>query len=269
MKTILLATVYCGAIAMASSWVRAEPVAVFAAGSLRGVVTDLAAEAKTTLGIEVVPTFGGSGLLRERIEKGEKADLFLSADLGSPRKLASGTKTVVPAIAFSRNRMCVISRKSAGVTAANLVNQLLAKKTRLKTSTPVADPAGDYAWSIFDRIEATRPGAGTALKEKAQSMMSVTAEPASPGQSAAAALFAANKVDVSITYCSAAASLQKDVPGLDSLEIPAKFDPHPVYGAAVLADRPEVLRLTLFLLSDKGQAILARNGLVPLSGTGE
>src|ERR1700742_1851069 len=114
---------------LVSPWVRAEPVAIFSAGSLRGVVTDLSAEAKATLGIEVVPTFGGSGLLRERIEKGEKADLFLSADVGSPRKLASDAKTVVPAIAFSRNRMCVISRKSAGVTAANLVNQLLAKKT--------------------------------------------------------------------------------------------------------------------------------------------
>src|SRR6201994_1663926 len=111
MKKILLTVV----VLVASPWVRAEPVAVFAAGSLRGVVTDLAAEAKATLGIDVVPTFGGSGLLRERIEKGEKAELFLSADLGSPRKLAADARTIVPALAFSRSRMCIVSRKSTGV----------------------------------------------------------------------------------------------------------------------------------------------------------
>jgi molybdate transport system substrate-binding protein len=248
--------------------VQAEPVAVFAAGSLRGVVNDLASEANSALGFELVSTFGGSGLLRERIEKGEKADLFLSADLGSPQKLTSQGRTVVPVIAFARNRMCIVSRKSAGVTPSNLVDRLLAKNMRLKTSTPVADPAGDYAWSIFDRIEITRPGAGTSLKDKASSLMDVTAPAAAPGQSMAAALFAAGKIDISITYCSASASLEKEVPELTSFEVPAKFDPHPIYGAAVLSDRPETLRLMLFLLSEKGQTILARNGLLPLTGPG-
>ena len=268
MQRILLVGLLAASGGVVAAAVQAEPVAVFAAGSLRGVVNDLASEANSALGIELVSTFGGSGLLRERIEKGEKADLFLSADLGSPQKLTSQGRTVVPVIAFARNRMCIVSRKSAGVTSANLVDRLLAKNMRLKTSTPVADPSGDYAWSIFDRIEITRPGAGTSLKDKAKSLMDLTAPTVAPGQSAAAALFAADKIDISITYCSASAGLEKEVPGLTSFEVPAKFDPHPLYGAAVLSDRPETLRLVLFLLSEKGQAILARNGLVPLTGPG-
>jgi molybdate transport system substrate-binding protein len=268
MQRILLVGLLAASGGVIAAAVQAEPVAVFAAGSLRGVVNDLASEANSALGIELVSTFGGSGLLRERIEKGEKADLFLSADLGSPQKLTSQGRTVVPVIAFARNRMCIVSRKSAGVTSANLVDRLLAKNMRLKTSTPVADPSGDYAWSIFDRIEITRPGAGTSLKDKAKSLMDVTAPTVASGQSAAAALFAADKIDISITYCSAAAGLEKEVPGLTSFEVPAKLDPHPLYGAAVLSDRPETLRLVLFLLSEKGQAILARNGLVPLTGPG-
>ena len=126
----------------------------------------------------MTPTFGGSGALRERIEKGEKPDLFLSADLGSPQKLAAQGRTVVPVAAFARNRMCIVSRRSAGVTAANLVDRLLATETRVKTSTPIADPSGDYAWAIFDRIDALKPGAGALLKAKAQAAMNCGRHPA-------------------------------------------------------------------------------------------
>ena len=52
--------------------VRADPVQILAAGSLRGVVYDLAA-AGNAVSVEVRSDFGGSGLLRERIEKGAKA----------------------------------------------------------------------------------------------------------------------------------------------------------------------------------------------------
>src|SRR6478735_9927679 len=186
---------------------QADPVQVLAAGSLRGVVSDLAA-AGHAMSVEVRSDFGGSGLLRERIEKGEKADLFLSADLASPRKLQALGRTVLPVVAFARNRMCVVSPRSAGVTQNNLVERLLAKGVRVKTSAPIADPSGDYAWTIFDRIDAARPGVGAKLKEKAQANMTATATPTVPGQSAAAALFAANLIDMSITYCSASASLE-------------------------------------------------------------
>jgi ABC-type molybdate transport system substrate-binding protein len=203
--------------------------------------------------------------MRERIEKGEKPDLFTSADLGSPRKFEAGHRTVIPVIAFARNRMCVLSRRTAGVTDANLVDRMLSKDIRLKTSTPVADPAGDYAWAIFDRIEEHRPGSGAILKEKAQALMSLSAAPTAPGQSPYAALFASRQIDMAITYCSGITNLAKDAPDLTSLLVPPALDPHPVYGLAVLTDRPAALRLALYLLSEKGQAIIAKAGLVPIS----
>jgi len=248
----------------ASPAVRADPVEILAAGSLRGVVSDLAAAAKS-MHIEVDADFGGSGLLRERIEKGAKADLFLSADLGSPRKLQALKRTALPVVAFARNRMCVVARKSAGVTQTNLIDRLVAEGVRVKTSAPIADPSGDYAWAIFDRIDAAKPGAGARLKENAQAHMAATARTTTAGQSPAAALFAANVVDMSITYCSASTSLEKELPDLVSIEVPPALDPRPIYGMAVLSDRPEVLRLALFLLSEEGQTLLARNGLLPVS----
>lgn len=241
----------------------ADSVEVYAAGSLRGVVADLARESVGSLATEVKSTFGGSGSLRERIEGGEKPDLFLSADLGSPRKLESEGRTLVPVIPFARNRMCIVSRGSSSITAANLIDRLLDPAVRVKTSTPVADPSGDYAWAIFDRIDARRPGAGAVLKKKAQALMSVTA-PVAPGQNPTAALFAAGAIDVSITYCSGTAPLQKELPQLTSLPVPPDLDPHPVYGLAVLSAKPAAWRLALFLLSQQGQALIASNGLLTL-----
>lgn len=245
-----------------------ETIEVFSAGSLRAVWTEVAQQAGPVLDIEVKATFGGSGLMRERIEKGETPDLFTSADLGSPRKLESQGRTQVPVVPFARNRMCVVSRRSAGVTAANLIDRMLAKDVRLKTSTPVADPSGDYAWAIFERIEALRAGSAAILKEKAQASMSLSAAPATPNQSPYAALFESRKVDMAITYCSGVGNLTKDVPDLASLVVPPQLDPHPVYGIAVLSTKPAALRLALFLVSEKGQAIVARAGLVPIDAQG-
>lgn len=258
----------CAASVTAAPQAHARTVEIYSAGSLRGVVGDLSKQA-TAFGIEVKGTFGGSGSLRERIEKGEKPDLFLSADVGSPRKLQDEGHTVVPVIAFARNRMCVVYRRAAGVTPTNLIDNLLAKNVRLKTSTPIADPSGDYAWAIFDRIDTMRPGSGAVLKEKAQALMNVEATPATPTQSAGAALFASHQIDISLTYCSGFPALRKEVPELASFPVPPRLDPHPVYGMAVLSDKPDVLRLALFLMSDQGQALVEKNGLVPVSGTRE
>jgi molybdate transport system substrate-binding protein len=248
-----------------------QTVQVFAAGSLRGVVGDLAKQAGPDLGVEVKGEFGGSGLMRGRIEKGEKADLLMSADMDSPRKLQAQGLTVLPVIAFAKNRECVVSRKALGVTPANLVDKLLDPKVRIKTSQPIADPSGDYTWAIFDKIDALRPGAGKTLKAKGEASWPLTAQPAqgqsTQGQSAQAALFAQDKIDLSIVYCSAA--IDKELPDLlASFPVPAALDPHPQYGVAVLSNRPEVLRTALYLLSEKGQAIVARNGLISLTGDG-
>jgi molybdate transport system substrate-binding protein len=242
----------------------AQAVEIYSAGSLRAAVNEMAAAVREDFKIEVNPTFGGSGLLRERIEKGESPDLFMSADLGSPHQLAKQGRTRLPVIAFARNRMCIVSRRAARVTADDFIDRMLAPGVRVRTSTPVADPAGDYAWAIFDRIEAQRPGAGARLKDKAQAlMMTTTATPT--GTNPMAALFAADQIDVLITYCSGVATLTKDVPGLVSLLVPPSLDPHPVYGLAVLSEKPEALRVALFVLSEAGQAIIARAGLVPLA----
>ena len=262
--TVLVQIMFCLPLsAVAAGPAREDTVDVFAAGSLRGVVDTLAKEAGPALNIEVKSSFGGSGTMRERIEKGAKADLLLSADLGAPRKLEAQGRTVVPAIAFARNRLCVISRKSAGVTAANFVDRMLDPQVRVKTSTPILDPSGDYAWLLFDEIDHIRAGAGATLKNKARTVLdAIAALP--PASQSAAALFSSKQIDMSITYCSGSAAIEKERPELASLEVPAQLDPHPIYGIAVLTTNPAAMRLALFLLSDKGQEIVAKENLIPI-----
>ena len=55
-----------------------EPVNVFAAGSLREALTAIADEYEKSTGQRIALSFAASGLLRERIEKGEAAQVFLS-----------------------------------------------------------------------------------------------------------------------------------------------------------------------------------------------
>ena len=249
--------------ATATAPARAETVEVFAAGSLRCVVSDLANEVSAAFHIQVNASFGGSGSMRERIEKGEKADVLLSADLGSPHKLESEGRTFVPVIAFARNRLCVVSRKSAHINAANFIDRMLEPKIRVKTSTPIVDPSGDYAWALFDAIDRIRPASGAILKGKAESLTKAVATSA-PTSQGAAALFSSDLIDVSITYCSDTDAMQKDLPELTSFEVPVQLDPHPVYGLAVLTSKPGAMQLALFLLSEKGQAILAKEKLIPI-----
>ena len=112
------------------------------------------------------------------------------------------------------------------------------------------------------------PGSGAILKEKAQVTMGITATPNTREQSPTAALFAAKQIDIAVTYCSASTALEKEAPELTSLVVPPKLDPHPLYGMAVLSNKPPAQRLALLLLSEKGQAIIASQGLVPLTESG-
>jgi ABC-type molybdate transport system substrate-binding protein len=263
----LRAVVACGAIAvgMVATDAVAETVEIYAAGSLRTAVEALVKQAVLGADVELKPTFGGSGILRQRIEAGEHPDLFLSADMASPRKLAEAGRAIVPVVPFARNKMCLVARRSVSLTGANLVDRMLAGGLRLKTSTPVADPAGDYAMAIFDRIDASRPGAGRILRDKAQSLMDASAAmPPVAGHSVGASLFLNNQIDMMVTYCSATQSIEKEVPELATVAFPPELEPRPVYGLALLSTKPGAMRLALFLLSVDGQAIVAQAGLLPI-----
>jgi ABC-type molybdate transport system substrate-binding protein len=65
-----------------------EPVRLYAAGSLRAALEEIGAQFTAETGTRVAGTYGASGLLRQRIDKGEKAEVFASANMEHPAALA-------------------------------------------------------------------------------------------------------------------------------------------------------------------------------------
>ena len=241
----------------------ADPMRVYAAGSLSSVLPKLIAAAGLPKGSVAPPVFGPAGLLRQRLQGGEHADLFASADLGQAEAVAQGADVMV--VPFVRNRMCVAAPEWLGLTADTLLDRLLSPELRLATSTPGADPGGDYALAVFARSEALHPGAEAVLQAKALMLVGGPGSPAPlTGRSATGSVFLGNRADALLYYCSGGAALKQEVPALASIPLPEALEVHPVYAMAVSTSRPEAMQLALFMLSTRGQAILQQAGFEPL-----
>lgn len=241
------------------------PLRVYAAGSLTGAFNALLDAFGTPPGSAAQPTYGPSGLLRERLERGEPADVFASADMSQPRRLADAGRST-PVVLFARNRMCALGRAALGLTQANLLDRLLDPSVKLATSTPRADPGGDYAWAVFARADQVHPGAKATLEGKAQQLVGGPGmTPLVPGQGPSEGVFLSGRADVMLGYCSGTETVRRAVPDLAAVPLPPELEVGPEYGLTVLSASPAAARFALFVMSESGQAILARHRLIPVT----
>ena len=244
----------------------ADALRVVGAGSLTDAFTDLLRRFPAGTDTIAAPEFGPSGLMREKIETGLNVDLFASADMGQARRLAVGhpERSVIH---FTRNRLCAVSRTAVGLTTTNMLDRLLDPAVRLATSTPGADPGGDYAWAVFARAEAIRAGAGAALEAKAQQLYGggVKTPPLVPGKGAVEGIFLSDRADVGLAYCSGAPAVVREVPGLVVVPLPPELSVGPAYGMVLLNTKPLTLRFATFVMSEGGQAIMKAHGFDPVA----
>ena len=153
-----LAIPLVGLVTLASPAIAADTLSLYAAGSLKAALTDVAKAYEQAYGTPVEMEFAASGLLRERIEGGAPVDVFASANMEHPGTLmAAGWGG--PVALFARNQLCALAQPEVKASPASLLDVLLDPAVRLGTSTPKADPSGDYAWQVFEQAEALRPGA--------------------------------------------------------------------------------------------------------------
>jgi molybdate transport system substrate-binding protein len=245
---------------------KAAQLHVLAAGSLREAIGELGKQYQQATGVEVRADFGPSGILRQRVEKGERADLFASADVGHPQALLKqGLATRV--VMFTRNRLCAFAIHKLGLTTANFIDRLLDPAVRLGTSTPKADPAGDYTWAMFHRIDALHPGSYAVLDKKAQQIVGgPTNNAPTGGKDPAAAALATGRVDLFVGYCSGTKRLLAQVPQLQIVAVPEPVATGPEYGLAILkrADA-HAADFALFMLSPTGQQVFADQGFAPVA----
>jgi ABC-type molybdate transport system substrate-binding protein len=244
-----------------------DNLAIYAAGSLRGAMTELAQgweKSGSGGAVKANLSFGASGLLRDRIAGGEKAQVFASANMTHPQSLqASGQADSV--VAFARNALCVLAATDFSLVNKPLAQRLLDAEVRVGTSMPKADPAGDYAFEMFDRIESTGAapaGSAAALKAKALQLAGGPNSALPPaGRTIYGVLMEQRQADVFITYCTNATLAQREVPALQVLAVPAAINVSASYGiAAIKPVTPGARSFIDFVLGPSGQGILARHG---------
>ena len=242
-------------------------VSVFAAGSLRAAFTDAANEWQISKpNARVRFTFGASGLLKDRLmQGGERVDVFASANMEHPQALEkSGLAQGVQR--FATNALCALVRPGLAVTSNSLVERMLDPAVKLGTSTPGADPSGDYAWEMFRRIEQTgTPDAFKALSTKALQLTGGVQSPPPPaGRNVYAVLVEQGAADVFITYCTNSLVATREQPRLVSVKVPAAINVSASYGIVVLKGASSLATdFADYLVSRDGQAVLARHGFSP------
>jgi molybdate transport system substrate-binding protein len=242
---------------------RAEPapIVLFAAGSLREAMTQIAADYGAAAGVAVHTEFGPSGLLRERIEQGAHADLLASADMSHP--LALQQRGLAERVAvFARNAVCAFAPAALVITTETLLDRMTGPGMRLGIAAAKADPLGDYTEEIFARADRERPGSGAVLRRQS-TVVTGGALPAAtaPADDPVAALLRDRRIDIYLGYCSGRARLEGAVPAVQAIALPATLRVGPEYGIALMKGAPpEAARLMLYILSIDGQRSLARHG---------
>lgn len=224
-------------------------------------MSEIAAAYTASGGPKVVKTFGPSGLLRQRIAGGEPAEVFASANMTHPQALAAAGVSG-PVALFARNRLCALASPKIAVTTGTLLERMLDPGVKLGTSTPKADPSGDYAFALFDKAEAVRPGAGKTLREKALKLTGGPDSPPPPKDRVVyGVLVAQGTADIFLTYCTNALAAKKEEPQLVIVQVPEHLAVGADYGLTVMRNATlGAWDLAFFVLSTSGQEILARHG---------
>jgi molybdate transport system substrate-binding protein len=253
-------------MAVLASAASAGELRLIAAGSLKEPLTTIFADYGKSNGTTFAAEWGPSGLLRDRLKAGEAFDIFASAALPHAQALTDAGLSG-PSVMFVRNALCVVTHADSPLETANLVETLLKPEIRIGTSTPGADPSGDYTWELFHKVDGVRPGAFDILAKKAQQLFGGPTNSAPVnGRSPALVALDAGRIDLFISYCSGAQQAAKEGSTYKSVALPPELMVGAEYGLTVSRKaQPAAADFALYLLSPRGQRSLQAFGLMPVA----
>lgn len=240
-----------------------ETLKVFGAGSLKAALGAVMADySKTAPPTPIEAQWGPAGALREKLEKGTPFDLFASAALGHAQTLERAGISG-PAVVFTRNTLCAVTPAAFPLNQDNFTQKLLEPSTRIATSTPKADPGGDYTWLMFQRIDAMQPGAFQTLSSKAQQLYG---SGIGTGPAKLTDFLDAGRADLLMVYCSSARALVAGSSAYRVVNLPPSIQIGADYALTVAKTaHPQAAQLALYMLSPAGQARLAEFGFQPVA----
>jgi molybdate transport system substrate-binding protein len=262
MRASAVSLAILGIISMSTA--RADTVQLYAAGSLRAALTDVAKAFEAESGHRVEAKYGPSGLLKDEIAGGAKADVFASANMEHPQALSAASKSG-PVLLFARNRLCALVKSGLKVDSASLLERMLDPAIKLGTSTPKADPSGDYAFEVFRKAETITSGAQAALEKKALQLMGNANSAVPPaGRLVYGWHIAEGRADIFLAYCTATRESQKQSPDQQIVELPENLSVGADYGLTVITGAPMAAeQFAQFVVSAAGQRILTSHGFAP------
>lgn len=250
----------CAALLALTGASSAQTVVVYAAGSLRPPFLEVGDAFKERTGLSPRFEFGASGLLKDPILAGKLGEVFASANIEHPRALVEagkGERVVV----FARNQICALIGPSV-VANRDLLAIMLDPAVKLGTSTPKADPSGDYAWEVFHNADTIKPGSFDALSGKA---LQLTGGPNSPpppnNRTVYGAFVAEGTANFFLTYCTNATLAAKQDPQLRIIDLPPQLAVGAEYGVTVIKGAPlSASQFVDFLRGPDGQSVLRKFG---------
>ena len=238
---------------------RAADNRIFAAGSLRQALNDIIGAYQQGGGPRYVPTYGPSGKLRQEIEQGNVPEIFASASIEHTEALFKAGR-LRSNLVLTRNQLCLMAAPGIALAPDKLADIILDPSLKLGTSTPKADPSGDYAWELFRNLDKLRPGAYAKLDAKALKLVGGEFNPAVT-ESAYPAIFNDKKADVFVTYCTGAVDTAALIPGLTWARFPESINVAAVYGIGVAANAPkDADAFVAFATGPEGRKIFDRYG---------
>jgi len=208
-------------------------ITIFAASSLTNAFTAEATAFARQTGDQTTFSFAGSQELVAQVQQGAPADVVATADLTTMAKLPHGADAKV----FARNRLVIVTPRGNPKHVAGLAD--LGRSGLVVVLAAPSVPAGKYA-------------------AKALKAAGVTVHPKSLEDNVRSVLTKVQlgEADAGIVYASDAKSAGANVA---TIAIPNS----PIAAYPALAIHPAGTAFVDFLLSEQGQAILARYGFLP------
>jgi molybdate transport system substrate-binding protein len=232
---------------------------VAAAADLEPVLPPILALFQQATGIRAEATFQASAVLTTQIQDGAPFDLFLSADLGYPKRLidagladAAGTADSSTPIVYARGTLVLWTRKDVHLPPPSLDLLRSPDLKRLAIANPERAPYGRAAVAALTSLKLY-----DALKARL-----VTAE----NISQAAQFVDSGNADAGLISLTSALTPRLAASGAYFV-IPRDLYPPIEQGAVIVtntAQRAAVHKLLDYLLSPQVQAQLAKSGLMPV-----
>ena len=243
-----------------------QPVelSVFAAASLTEALNAVADQyASHERDVKCSFNFAGSQQLAQQIRQGAPADLFLSANMKQMVEASkSGRIDTAASKIFARNRLVVVFPKDNAAGLRSL-RDLSAGGLKLVLADK-AVPVGEYSLQMLDRCSLNASYGASFRRDVMKNVVSYE-----ENVRVVLSKIVLGEADAGVVYTSDISPHVSQ--GVGTIEIPDEFNVIASYPAAVVLDSKHLDRAGKFLsylLSDEGQAVLARFGFMPIARKG-